>query len=448
MDYDSFDVAYTEESESEKTPLVTPSMLDAYNAREIRRLKNSASFRIGRILTSAIIRPWKIIILPIEIFYLIYCIGMERLGKRAVPYEGRTQETLARKTSDCVLFFPTNGVGFGHFTRMYALAKRWRDQSPATEIIFFTTMPTLHLLYSENFLTYHISGRKKYKDITASQWNAMVEEQLSLIFSQHRPSTFVFDGAYPYRGMLNAIRDVNGMQKVWMRRGMFKKGSNIPIDSIQHFDLIIRPEDSTPMKPSEIDHSVETLVVPPIILLDRKDLMPKEQARIRLGLPIDGKVAYVQLGAGRINDIESEVRLAVNALRSRDVIVVLGESMLGERLSIDIEGVILLRDYPNSMYFNAFDASVQAGGYNSYHEVRKFGIPTAFFPNMKTGMDDQLARCKQAEEEGWGIVVQNRTKQTIQKAVDQILVMEKRTPIEEMNGALELFKQLDSRGHV
>jgi len=121
---------------------------------------------------------------------------------------------------------------------------------------------------------------------------------------------------------------------------------------------------------------------------------------------------------------------------------------LGQRLSIDMEGIILLRDYPNSMYFNAFDVSVQAGGYNSYHEVRKFGIPTVFFPNMETGMDDQLARCKQAEEEGWGIVVQNRTKKTIQKAADQILVMEKRTPIEEMNGALELFKQLDSRGHV
>ena len=52
------------------------------------------------------------------------------------------------------------------------------------------------------------------------------------------------------------------------------------------------------------------------------------------------------------------------------------------------------------MFFNAFDASIQAGGYNSYHEVRKFGIPTIFYPNMKTGMDDQLARCKQAEKEG------------------------------------------------
>jgi len=48
---------------------------------------------------------------------------------------------------------------------------------------------------------------------------------------------------------------------------------------------------------------------------------------------------------------------------------------------------------------------VQAGGYNSFHEMRSVGLPTLFLPNMNTGMDDQLARCKVAEEEGWGSVL-------------------------------------------
>ena len=47
----------------------------------------------------------------------------------------------------------------------------------------------------------------------------------------------------------------------------------------------------------------------------------------------------------------------------------------------------------NSIYFNGFDATVQAGGYNSFHETRTFGLPALFYPNMNTGMDDQLARC-------------------------------------------------------
>ena len=83
--------------------------------------------------------------------------------------------------------------------------------------------------------------------------------------------------------------------------------------------------------------------------------------------------------------------------------------------------VTILRDYPNSIYFNGFDATVQAGGYNSFHETRTFGLPALFYPNMSTGMDDQYARCIVAEQEGWGIVLQSRSVSTIQKSCSQLL---------------------------
>ena len=54
--------------------------------------------------------------------------------------------------------------------------------------------------------------------------------------------------------------------------------------------------------------------------------------------------------------------------------------MLGERLSVNLDRVVLLPDYPNSVYFNAFDASVQAGGYNSYHEMEKVRCPYRVLP--------------------------------------------------------------------
>ena len=64
------------------------------------------------------------------------------------------------------------------------------------EIVFFTTMPTLHILYNEGYTTYHLSGRKKNQDMTAPQWNAMVEEQLSLVFTNHLPKAYVTSFAY------------------------------------------------------------------------------------------------------------------------------------------------------------------------------------------------------------------------------------------------------------
>ena len=199
MDDDSFDVGDNESTYLVTNVTKTDSMKEGYNAREMRRIRNSASFRAGRILVSSIVRPWLLIFLPIRLLYLGYCLGMERLGKRTSPYVSKEYENIEQTPEDCVVFFPTNGVGFGHFTRMYALAKRWKKHSPSTELVFFTTMPTLHILYSEGFPTYHIAGRKKFKNMTASEWNTMLEEQLSLVFSQHKPSLFIFDGAFPYR---------------------------------------------------------------------------------------------------------------------------------------------------------------------------------------------------------------------------------------------------------
>ena len=40
--------------------------------------------------------------------------------------------------------------------------------------------------------------------------------------------------------MLNAIRGQDEIDKIWVRRGTFKKGATrIPVDSIDHFDIII-----------------------------------------------------------------------------------------------------------------------------------------------------------------------------------------------------------------
>ena len=109
----------------------------------------------------------------------------------------------------------------------------------------------------------------------------------------------------------------------------------------------------------------------------------------------------------------------------------------------------MIRDYPNSQYFNGFDAVIQAGGYNSFHETRAFGLPALFYPNMETGMDDQLARCLIAEEEGWGFVVKKRNKEAIQEGICNLLEHQPEyISSEQVNGADELCQQLITRIEV
>ena len=294
----------------------------------------------------------------------------------------------------------------------------------------FTSMPTLHIPYSEDIPTYHLAGRGKHGDMSSSTWNGILEDMLRTVLDVHRPHAFVFDGAFPYRGMLNAIADEDTMRSFWVRRGMFREGSSVPVDSIQHFDQIVRPGDAaTPSLSDETGHGVPTIETPPFLLHHRDELFDRTTARRRLGLSEDKKAVYVQLGAGRINDITSEVRLVTDLLlEDPNLEVVLGESMLGARLDMNMERVILLRDYPNVLYLNAFDALVQAGGYNSFHEARQVRIPTLFLPNMRTGMDDQLARTRFGEQEGWAVVNQDRTKSGLEQSLASLWNLEPTVP--------------------
>ena len=412
--------------------------------RELYRLRVSPSLRLGSHLTDAIRKPWRAPFLILTLPCLMLMIGFELLGWKSQPPAYQTNLS-GRPTSkgDCIVMFPTNGVGFGHFTRMLAVAKQMKKLNADLEIIFFTTMPTLHLLNPYGIPAHHISGPKYFKDMSSEEWNALLEEELCICFETHKPSMFLFDGAFPYRGMLRAIQGRNSMRKIWMRRGSFRKGSSIPVDSIEFFDAVIHPEDSVITKVEQIEHNVEVITCPPIVMLEPDELLSREKSRSRLGLPQDAIVVYVQLGAGEINDIESEIRLTLDSLLQNPVVhVVLGESLIGGRVDIDLPRVHILRDYPNSMYFNGFDATVQAGGYNSFHETRTFGLPALFYPNMNTGMDDQLARCKVAETENWGIVIEQRTQKTITVGIKKLLSMSKSTDQKYESGSEVLAKLL------
>ena len=399
--------------------------------REQRRLRNTVSYQLGLHLTTAVKRPWRLLALPISFPLLAFKLGLERLGKRPAMRSEFFGADEINEREHCIVLFPTNGVGFGHFTRMYAVARALRKADPDLEIVFLTPMPTLHVLYNDKFPTYHLAGRYMHKDMTSSQWNGLVEDMLHLVFDTHRPKWFMFDGAFPYRGMLNAIASQPTMEKLWMKRGSLKSNKSAPIDSAMFFDDIIVPSEGETLSSDGGEH-----IVPPIRVMDPEDVWGRAHARSRLAVPDDAIVVYVQLGAGRINDIEGVLNQVLEVLFSHDhVHVVLGESMLGERIDVKHERLRVIRDYPNSLYIKGFDAAVQAGGYNSYQEMRSFGVPTLFIPNTDTGMDDQVKRCLQAEKEGWGLVVLKPEDEAFRKGIEALLSLNPSTIESMVNGA-------------
>jgi len=390
-------------------------------SRELDRIRNSFSFRSGQIIAKSLQIPLLLPILPFWLLGFIFVYGLERLGKKSAHTVNSGRKIVDPKR--CIVFFPTNGVGLGHFTRLFAVAKRVREQDPDVDIVFVTTMAALHLLESEGIPSYHLPGAYMFNDMSSAEWNAITEELLATVFEIHRPSVFVFDGAFPYRGMLNAIKNREGLTNVWLRRGAFKKGgTKIPVDSIEHFDHILRPGDSVETSVEEINFNTPVTHLKPILLAKPDQLLSKEQVRTRLGLPMDALAAYIQLGAGKINDIEGQLEMAIRLLNQYDnVHIVVGESIIGDRLELAGERVRVIRDYPNSLSFNGFDFAIMAGGYNSYHEAIAFSLPTLFIPNLNTGMDDQLARVSAGEAVGACLVLNDSTEEVFSEKIRKLL---------------------------
>ncbi|MDP6899812.1 MAG: glycosyltransferase [Candidatus Thalassarchaeaceae archaeon] len=389
-------------------------------------------------------QPWRAPFLPITLPWQMLMIGLEMLGRKPPLSPDRLDSLeIEYSPNNTVVMFPTNGVGFGHFTRMLALAKRMKKLDQSLEIIFFTTMPTLHLLKPHGIAAHHISGPKHFDNMETSEWNSLLEEELTICLETHLPKMFIFDGAFPYRGMLRAIQS-HSMRKVWVRRGMFRKdATNIPVDSIEHFDLLVRPGDSGPTEVTQTDITIEQLPCNPILFAGKDELLPREELRERLAIPSDATVAYVQLGAGEINDIESDLDLTIRLLSAHDVYVVVGESMIGNRLNISGERIRTLRDYPNSLYFNSFDFAIMAGGYNSYHEAIAFHLPTICIPNQSTGMDDQVARAMVAGDAGAMLLVQDVNEEKLASAIETMLDSKKRDEMIVAAQSLELENGAD-----
>ena len=113
-----------------------------------------------------------------------------------------------------------------------------------------------------------------------------------------------------------------------MKRGSMKSNTSAPIDSASFFDSVIVPSEGKAVDLVEGEH-----LVPPLRALEVNEVWDRDFARSRLSIPRNAKVVYVQLGAGRINDIEGDLSKVIDALFEHDnVVVVLGESMLGDRL--------------------------------------------------------------------------------------------------------------------
>lgn len=291
-----------------------------------------------------------------------------------------------------VLFVTSNGAGLGHITRCWAIG---RNLTHTYAIITLSSAADVIRKEGVNVETIRSASNV---GLPASLWNRIFAREITLAIIEHAPKILVFDGTWVFDGLLSAVR-ATGTPLVWLRRGCWKNES--AQKSWQHSnpksvcDALLIPGEAGVK--NENSHSVNNgfLVreVSPISLVGSLPVLSKNEALDKLGYDMRYKHVFIQLGGGRINDIESLTEV------TREAVYSLGERWIPHVYrspldpSAEAEKATIL--YPWIRYASAFDMAIIAGGYNTVHECVALRMPTLIVPNGSTVTDDQVKRARQ-----------------------------------------------------
>jgi hypothetical protein len=305
-----------------------------------------------------------------------------------------------------VLFVPSSGVGLGHTTRLLAIARRLDH---ALEPVFASVGPAggVHDVFG-----YHAEFIAAHADTNAgfATWDHWFSHELSEIIGRYDPAVVVFDGNNPSDGLIRATMTHGATRLAWIRRAMCPEKPSPFIGNTRFFDCVIEPGEYAAERDTgptvRLRH--EVVQVPPIRLLDDAEILPRGRARRDGPRPRQARRAG-SAGIGREPGHRRPHRPDRHRPRPVRRVADRDRRMVQRRDHLPHwPGTRRLRGYPISRYFAAFDFSVSAAGYNTFHEVIAHGLPTIFVPNRHPSMDGQGARAEFAQDHGAGFDLKGR----------------------------------------
>jgi hypothetical protein len=301
-----------------------------------------------------------------------------------------------------VLFLPKGGVGLGHVARLLAVARRAGN---SFDPVIVTLSETVGLIDALGFRAEYIPSAA-YAGVRPADWDPWFQYELEQLIDAYDARAVVFDGSDPPAALGQALASRSWCSGVWIRRGMWAQGFDPSLQHSGDYDLIIEPGELAAVRDrgATVSRRHEALQVDPITLLDPPELLSRQAAAAAVGLDPQRPAALIQLGSGENRNILNLLDKIVAECRRHPDLQVAIAQWANTTVPLNLwPGVKILNGAPLSLYYRAFDFSISATGYNSFHEVISFGLPTLFVPNRAPDMDDQAARSGFAQDSGAAI---------------------------------------------
>jgi len=304
-----------------------------------------------------------------------------------------------------LLFVSSNGTGLGHVSRLLAIARRLEGFEP----VFVTMAQAVGAIEAFGFVAEYLPSHQ-YTGADPVLWDAWFRAELELLIESYNAVGVVYDGNGPSPGLVSAAGSRGRCGLAWIRGGMAGAAAVPFIENSVHFDLIVEPGEVA----GDDDHGEtarrrgEAECVAPILLLDPPELLPREDAAAALGLDPARPAVLIQLGTGSNRDVVTMIDRIIAGLAGSGTQVVIAEWSSAAGLPPLWPDATIVSGHPLAQYYRAFDFTVAAAGYNTFHEVIAYAVPAIFVANGHHSMDDQVGRARYAEANGLALSLDER----------------------------------------
>ena len=303
-----------------------------------------------------------------------------------------------------VLFYAINGIGMGHLTRQYAIARELdsllRALGQPADIRFLTSSEAPGLV--QEFPAYKLPSRTLFQSRRLSGFEADCKLMISSLMAGFRPDILVMDtqagGSF---GEFAFVRDFASL-RVFIDRHRDQSGETGArhLQQLLLYELVLVPDRHERRADYSLpqDFQGRRSFIGPVTLF-RGGLDPG-QLRAEFGWDAGSRVAYVSAGGGGDPLAAGQMDFLVSQMLERGYHVLAGYGPLYRGRRQYGQRVVPLTEMNVSTYFPGLDLAVSAAGYNSYQELLAASVPTLFYAQPKQ-LDQQQRRIRIGLEQGW-----------------------------------------------
>ena len=317
-----------------------------------------------------------------------------------------------------VVLATTNGKGMGHLSRQLALALA---SLGGMDPVIFSLSSAVPVVTQYGMRAEWAPGVLRGQ-VPRRHWDAYLADRIVALIEEVGASAFVFDGVYPYDGVLRALRRMPDVPFIWSRRAMWQKGvGHRALRYRRLFAAVLEPGDLA--SAGDIGRTAaldDARRLGPVTLVGHVPALSRSAARTELGLDEDKPTVLLTLGSNRRTDLYAAYQRTVERFSAAGWQVAVTSSPIRDQGTL-AGGPRVISVFPLVRYLNAFDAAVSASGYNAVHELLYSAVPTLLVPNADAITDDQRTRARVVAGTGLALAADPERPKEFDAALDRLL---------------------------